>query len=230
MKVVLCVPTVRKPYQCLLNSIEAAVPELERNGYEHYMVSEVGNPYISGARAAMLRKALDVKADVIVFLDHDLSFGPDDLIKLIETEGDYVVGTYRFKREPEEYMGQLLSNSAGTPIVREDGAIDTFCAPAGFMKITPNTVNKLIEHYPELCYGDRYAPKFDFFNHGAFNYVWYGEDYAACRRWLAIGEKIWTIPNLNISHHTPEQEFKGNLHEFLLKQPGGSNADIPSTS
>lgn len=217
MKVVLCVPTIIKPHQCLLDSIEKSLPALK--DYDHYMVSEVGCPYISCARATMLRKALDVKADIIIFLDHDISFEPEDLLRLIQTEGDYVVGTYRFKHEPEEYMGRLLSNEDGTPITREDGAIQSFSAPAGFMKITPYTVNKIIEHFPELCFGDRHSPHVDFFNHGAFNHVWYGEDYAASRRWLEVGGDIWTIPDLNIDH----QGFKGNLHQFLLKQPGGSN-------
>ena len=40
---------------------------------------------VSGARAAMLRKALDAKADVIVFIDHDVSWAPEDLVKLIKT-------------------------------------------------------------------------------------------------------------------------------------------------
>ena len=63
------------------------------------MVHEVGSPYISAARATMLRKALDAKADVIVFIDHDLSWRPGDLLKLIETTGDVVGGTYRFKQD-----------------------------------------------------------------------------------------------------------------------------------
>ena len=224
MKVVLCIPTMTKPYQVTLDSIAASVPLLDAAGHEHAMVSEIGCPYISAARATMLRKALDAKADVIVFIDHDVSWQPQDLLTLIETEGDYVVGTYRFKKEPEEYMGQLLTLPDGMPIVRQsDGAIATHSAPAGFMKITPRAVNKLIEHFPGLCYGERHAPHFDFFNHGAHQHVWYGEDYAACRRWLEIGESIWTVPNLNINHHTPDAVYPGNLHEFLLRQPGGSN-------
>jgi glycosyltransferase involved in cell wall biosynthesis len=227
MKAALCVPTIVKPYKVLLDSIEAALPVLEKDGIEHCMVSEIGCPYISAARAAMLRKSLDAKADVIVFLDHDISFGPEALSKLILTEGDYVVGTYRFKKDVEEYMGQLIAKPDGTPIVREDGCLNTFSAPAGFMKITPNTVNRVIEKFPELCYGDRHSPHLDFFNHGAYNHVWYGEDYAACRRWLELGE-IWTIPNLFIHHHSGDKVYEGNFHEFLLKQPGGSHADLPN--
>lgn len=104
-KVVFCVPTMKRPYQQLLDSLKASVELLGE--YDHYLVNEIGCPYISGARATMLRKALDIKADIIVFLDHDLSWNPQDLLKLIETDGDVVAGLYRFKKPEEVYMGVL---------------------------------------------------------------------------------------------------------------------------
>lgn len=222
-KVAFCIPTVTKPYQQTLDSLAASVPLIQSAGWDDVMVSEVGCPYISAARATMLRKALDAKVDVIVFIDHDLSWDAQDLLTLIETEGDVVCGTYRFKKPEEEYMGQLVAGVGGIPIVREDGALRSFSAPAGFLKITTNAVNRFIKAYPELCYGERHTPHVDLFNHGAHNHTWYGEDYAFCRRWLELGGDLWTVPNLNIHHHTQTEVFKGNLHEFLLRQPGGSN-------
>ena len=61
-KVVFCVPTVTRPYQQCLDSLEASHPLVEAAGWESCMVNEVGNPYISAARATMLRKALDAFA------------------------------------------------------------------------------------------------------------------------------------------------------------------------
>lgn len=225
-KVTICVPSMTKPYQVCLDSIKASAPLLDEAGWEHSMVSEIGCPYISHARSQMLRKALNAGSDVIVFIDHDLSWKPKDLLTLIETEGDVVAGTYRYKREPEEYMGKCL-DIGGRPILRPDGAISMFCVPAGFLKITKESMNAFIQGYPELCYGDRFAPGIDLFNHGAHNHVWYGEDYAFCRRWLALKQPIWCVPDLDISHHRDGLEFKGNFHEFLLKQPGGSNSENP---
>jgi hypothetical protein len=224
MRVVLCVPTLRKPFQATLDAIAASVPLMDEAGWEHAMVSEVGCPYINAARATMLRKALDAKADVIVFIDHDVSWRPADLLKLVRTEGDFVAGTYRFKKEPEEYMGQLLADNEGKPIVRADGALQAFCAPAGFLKLTPRAVNKTIERFPHLAYGERHSPHVDFFNFGAHEHVFWGEDYAACRRWREIGEDVWTVPDLHLTHHAADgTPYPGNLHEFLLRQPGGSN-------
>ena len=224
MKVAFCIPTIKKPYQVCLDSLKNSVPLLELAGWEHVMVSEVGCPYISAARATMLRKALDAQADVIVFIDHDLSWQPDALLKLISTNDEVVSGTYRFKKDEVEYMGQVLTHDDGTPLVREDGFISAFCVPAGFLKITKDAVNKFMTAYPELCYGDKFHPCVDLFNHGAHKGTWYGEDYAFCRNWLATGGKIWLVPDIQLDHHTTEQCYAGNFHEFLLKQPGGSDS------
>ena len=176
----------------------------------------------------MLRKALDAKADVIVFIDHDLSWDAPDLLKLIETEGDVVSGTYRFKHEPEEYMGSLMPDMHGNPQVRPDGAILANYVPAGFLKVTKHAINLFMRAYPELKYGpDDFAPNIDLFNHGAHNGVWYGEDYAFSRRWNEKCGQIHIVPDLNLTHHNIDKAYPGNFHKFLLRQPGGSESDCP---
>ena len=222
-KVVFCVPTIERPYPAFLDSLESSIPVIEAAGWEHSSVYEIGNPYISCARGEMLKKALDVRPECIVFLDHDLSWEPKDLLTLIETPGDVVAGTYRFKKDEEEYMGSLYSNPQGTPLLRSDGCIKSEFMPAGFLKVTAAAVYKFMGRYPELIYG-KPEERVDLFNHGAFEGIWYGEDYSFCRRWRAIGD-VWCVPNLNINHHTSEKSFRGNFHEFLLRQPGGSNDD-----
>jgi glycosyltransferase involved in cell wall biosynthesis len=220
MKVALACPTYTKPFPELLASVEAAVPALDAAGIEHNMVWEVGCPYVSHARATMLRKALDWGAEAVVFLDHDLSFGPEDLVKLIEAEGPVISGLYRFKKDEQEYMGILATEDR--PIVRKDGCIKASKVPAGFLKISREAVDRFMKHYPELIYGVRYNPSVDLFNHGAHEGVWYGEDYAFSRRWVDCGGEIWVVPDLNLTHHSEGKSYPGNFHEFLLRQPGGS--------
>lgn len=224
MKVVFCLPTVKRPYQQCLDSLEASLPLIQAAGWEEGMVNEIGNPYISAARATMLRKALDAKADVIVFIDHDLSWKPRDLLTLIETEGEVVGGTYRFKYEDvtdESYMGTIHSDAAGRPVVRADGAIKARLLPAGFLKVTKEAVNKFMVGYPELCYGEKYHLSVDLFNHGAHKGLWWGEDYAFCRRWEELGGEAWLVPDLDLTHHSADKNYPGNFHRFLRQQPGG---------
>lgn len=221
-KVVFCIPTITRPYSVTLDSLKASIPFLDAADYDHFMVTNVGNPYISAARAYMLRKAMDHKADIVVFIDHDLSWKPEDLLKLIETEGDVVAGTYRFKTDEEAYMGVIDDNADGTPKVRGDGCIKATRVPAGFLKITAGAVNQFMQAYPHLCYGPRFNLSVDLFNHGAHNGAWWGEDYAFSRNWIDCGGEIWLIPDLDLNHHTTEKAYNGNFHKFLLSQPGGS--------
>jgi SAM-dependent methyltransferase len=153
--------------------------------------------------------------------------GAAALLRLIEAEGDVVAGTYRFKREPEEYMGALLPDINGRPQVRDDGCVKAHSIPAGFLKITKNGVNRFMIEYPELCYGDRFSLAVDLFNHGAHEGRWYGEDYAFARRWNAKCGQIWTIPDINLTHWDGDRPYPGNFHQYLLRQDGGSESANP---
>lgn len=225
MKVVFCIPTITRPYQVTIDSLANSVPLLEEAGFEHAVVSEIGNPYISAARSYMLRKAMDAKADIVVFIDHDLSWKPEDLVKLIQTEGDVVAGTYRFKTPGEvKYMGVIQDDADARPVCREDGCIKATRVPAGFLKVTKDAVSRFMQAYPELVYGPAYAPSVDLFHHGAHKGAWWGEDYAFSRNWIDCGGEIWLVPDLDLDHHTTTEVFAGNFHKFLLAQPGGSEA------
>lgn len=223
-KVVFCTPCMHRPTDPYLAALEACLPAVEAAGWEHQAVFETCNPYISGARAKLLRKALDIKPDAVVFLDYDLSWNPEDMVSLLETDGDVVAGTYRFKKPEEEYMGGWDVDADNRPVLRDDGCFRANRVPAGFLKVTPAAIDKFMGAYPELMYGPRYHPCVDLFNHGAIDGVWYGEDYAFSKRWLECGGSLWLIPALNIAHHTADEAFPGNLHEYMLRQPGGSKA------
>jgi len=226
-KVVFCIPTYTRPYDVTLKALEASVPLLQEHGWDDHMVSEIGCPYVSVARSTMLHKAMKADAEVVVFIDHDLSWEPEDLLKLIETPGDVVSGTYRFKREQEEYMGSLIPGPDKRPIVREDGCVKAEMIPAGFLKITRDAVDRFMAFYPELCFGERICPHIDLFNHGAYQWTWYGEDYSFSRRWREKCGDIWLVPDLNITHWLGDKPFPGNYHRYLQSVKGGSESSQP---
>lgn len=232
-RVAFCYPTVERPTRAFLDSLEGSLHLL--GGYEHAAVHELGNPYISAARATMLRKAMEWGADVFIFLDDDVSWRPQDLVRLIEADGDLVGGTYRFKKpdcgslhtspqvhsQEVEYMGKCFLGERGRPLVREDGAIHALCLPAGFLKVTRAGVERFMRGYPELdINGGGDFVSTDLFNHGAYRGVWYGEDYALCRRWNELGGDVWLLPDLQLDHHGKGKweghVWPGNFHEHLL--------------
>lgn len=230
-KVVFCVATLWRPVEAMLDALEASVPLLEKAGWKHALVSEIACPYISAARSKLLRKAIDADATDIFFLDDDLSWEPEAPLKLLRTAGDVVAATYRYRTDSEEYMGTLYTTGGGRPIVRPgDGAIVAEWVPAGFLRVTLTAVRKLMRRFPELIYGLPEKPHFDLFHHGAHNGLWYGEDYAFSRRAHEAGLEVVIVPDVWITHHDKRtgKKHKGNYHEFLLRQPGGSKEGEPS--
>lgn len=229
MKIIVATPSLAGPTDLYKNSLAASAQLFEAAGTQCSYTEIRGNPYISAARATMLRNALDAKADAVVFIDYDVAWRPADLPTLIAAPGDVVAGLYRFKKTDEEYMGGIESDATGRPILRDDGCMRASRVPAGFLKITKECVDRFMAAYPELVYGPRYNPSVDLFNHGAIGGLWYGEDYAFSKRWTDCGGEIWVVPDLGIDHHdAPSAEhpegrvFAGNYHEFMTRQPGGS--------
>ncbi len=210
MRCVLCTPTVTKPYGPYLDAVEASTPVCEKAGWEVLSVYEIDNAYVSGARCSMLRKALFTNPDAIVFLDHDVSWGPTDLLRLLEMDDPVIAGTYRFKLDEERYMGGVFVDEAGTVIRRPDGCVAATLVPAGFLKITRGAINAFMEHYPALVFGEKCNPQIDMFNHGAIDGVWWGEDYAFSKRWRDAGGELWIKPDLDITHHAREVRVRGN--------------------
>jgi hypothetical protein len=244
-KVIFATPSLTGPTAPYIEALEAAIPLIIEAGWEEGYAQEIGCPYISAARSKLTRRALDAGADVIVYLDYDLSFDPHNLLQLIETEGDVVAGTYRLKKgaestggstdDEEEYMGTICTDADHRPITRADGCIKADRVPAGFLKVTKAGIQRFMRGYPELLFGDPDQYAVDLFNHGAFEGQWWGEDYAFCRNWRALGGEIWIVPDMNLTHHSwgrtvkvggktylEDQAFEGNFHEFLLRQEGGS--------
>lgn len=229
-KVVFCIPVVNRPFDATIASLEASLPVIEAAGWSHGLVQTVNVPYISAARASMLRAALDVKPDAIVFIDYDMAWPARDMLKLLETEGDVVAGTYRKKIDDEQYMGSLETNADHTPKMRADGCLSAKTIPAGFLKITPKAVDDFMVAFPDLCYGPMYHMSVDLFNHGVHERVWWGEDYSFARRWKEKCGEIWLIPDLDLDHHTKDKVYAGNFHKYLLRQPGGSECPPSATS
>lgn len=216
MKVALCCPTRDRPTQAFLESLKRSVPLLD-SVCEHATVYELGCPYISGARCTMLGKALRWGADKIVFLDDDVSWRPEDLVAIITAEGDVVGGTYRFKCEEERYMGKPFVGERGHPMVRStDGAVQMLAMPAGFLRVTRDLVERMWERFPWLrIRADDGIKNLDLFNHGAYQGVWFGEDYAFCRRCVEMEVDVWCLPDMDVDHNGRDEVFRGNYHRYL---------------
>jgi hypothetical protein len=227
-KVLICIPTypTKEPYPETLAAIEAEKDHLTKAGWSSELLLQHGLPYISAARACLLHTALKREATDILFVDQDISWAPGSVVRILETEGGMVAGTYRYKGDEERYMGGLNEVRPGIAAKRPDGCLEAQMMPAGFLRVTRAAVNKMIVKYPELCCGEASNPHYDMFSHGVMDGVWQGEDAAACRRWWQMGEKVWCIPDLEITHHSKDKAYPGNLAKYLERIVGNSTEDL----
>jgi len=210
------------------SSLKGAAALLKQHGYIPYFGVAWQDPYIQKARNDLAAQFLRSKCDIFIFVADDLEYKPEDLLKLIETPGDVVAGVYRLKSDAEQYPVRIHVGPNRIALTRDDGCILASRVQTGFLRINRVVFEKIIEGYPDLSYyglknGEKINIAHDFFPQGVRNHRWIGEDYAFCDLWTGLGEKIWIIPDVDLTHYEGEIGYPGNYHEYLKKRPGGIN-------
>lgn len=186
-----------------------------------------GCPYLPIARNNLVARFLDDKdATDLFFIDSDVGFDANAVLKLLQYSEGIVSGIYPLKKDGEEYPVKLKHSESGH-LMGRGSLIQAERLPTGFMRIKRDVFRIMAERYPELRYeisdvrvdGIQKKEVYDFFNMGIYPdepIKWLTEDYAFCSRWAKIGGTMWVDPNINFTH-TGRKVFSGNLHEYLLK-------------
>lgn len=221
-------------------SLVQTIELCEKRGYEVVPMEKsllMGCAYLQVARNELVKAFMETDADIFFFVDDDVSWSPEDALRMIEMEDEFVAGIYPYKTEREDYPVVIFVEEDGRPRVREDGCIYGCQVPTGFMRLKRSVLESMCKGYKERSYfkncdGSRLDGFIDLFPQGLEAGQWIGEDYAFCRLWLRAGlhrkedkkNEIIVVPDVNLSHWSGEKEFKGNYHRFLMRQPGGKNA------
>ena len=162
-------------------------------------------------------------ADYFMFIDADVHFDPESVVRLLESGHDISVACYPKKcvmwdqakqlvkqgdqRDPAKMASSLVVNfgAANRPVV--NGFIEILDGPTGFMMIKRDVFKKLEEKFPELwCKNDHQNRDFDDY-HACFDCMidpeskrYLSEDYAFCRRYQQTGGKIFADINTTLGH------------------------------
>jgi hypothetical protein len=173
-----------------------------------------------------------------LFIDADIHFDPESVLRLIKSEHEVAVAAYpkkcvmwesvdeHFKKggsgkDPARVASALVMNfiSANTPI--KNGFAEVLDGPTGFMLIKREVFTKMHEHYPELlCVNDhqnrdleQYYAVFDcMIDPDSRRYL--SEDYAFCRRWQKMGGKIYADV-MTVLGHVGNIRFQGKLEDRI---------------
>lgn len=162
-------------------------------------------------------------ADYFIFIDADIRFHPNGLLRLIESGHDVSVACYPKKvimwdqaehavKSGDERSLQRLSSSLVLNFKHErsqvvNGFTEVLDGPTGFMCIKRSVIEKMYEEYKHLmCVNDHqnkdldeYCAIFDcMIDPDTRRYL--SEDYAFCRRWQQIGGKIYADVTTVLGH------------------------------
>ena len=196
----------------------------------------VGNEsLIPRGRNQIVSEFMSTDCSHLFFVDADIQFQAEEVLKLINHNKDVVVGAYPLKSDPIRYFIQW-KNTERDPdenlSLRE--VVD---AGTGFMMIKRNVIEKMKAEYPELHYtgdlnDDSYRQDlqndyvkrqklkenlyslFDTSHDKENDNNYLSEDYTFCRRWQKIGGKIWLDTTIKLNH-IGRKVYRGDTSELL---------------
>ena len=199
-----------------MRSVTHDLMQLMRRGDNVSVEDECGNTDITDARARMVAKFLAGPGTDLVFVDHDVCWEANALLKLIDYPVDHVSGVYPQRADPIAFNLRYVEDRPeiwGDP---KTGLIEVAGVSAGFMRCSRKMLERMVKDYSGLSYV-REGKDF----HGLFDPYRLddgkrklSEDYSFCQRWRDIGGQVWADPNIKMGH-IGLKTFAGSLGHFL---------------
>jgi hypothetical protein len=195
-----------------------------------------GDALITRARARLLSQFLtDEAATHLLFLDADIGFEPEQVLRLIECGADMCAAVYPVKRIDWDRMRRTIEaanpDSAAAAlryvfevedpkaVIEKAGFVKVRYAGTGFLMIRRGALEAMCARYPQLQYkrdhsaddGTASDRRFALFESMiADDGTCLSEDFAFCKRWTDMGGEIWADLKSALSHVGP-MTFRGNL-------------------
>lgn len=187
-----------------MNSWFRTVLLLASKGFTCESAFMQGNALITSARNILAQDFLDSTADTLLFIDSDLSWRPEDALRLVQSPHDVIAGVYPAKCDEIKWLAKFKPGQ--TRLLEADGL------PGGFLKISRRALEKLSETVPQYDYRGR--KMYAFFETAIVDGEYLGEDYAFTHRWKQTGEKAFIDPDCTFEHFG-HKAWSGNLNDYL---------------
>lgn len=209
------------------------------NGFQMMLDTTENESLVHRARnLAVARFMQKTQATHFLFIDADIHFDPESVVRLIRSGHPVSCAAYPKKcvmwDNVENYIksgkeGRDLARVASSLVLNfkyqktqiTDGFAEVLDGPTGFMLIHRDVFKKLEDKYPELnCVNDHQNRDFDKY-HACFDCMidpdtrrYLSEDYAFCRRWQKMGGQIF-VDCMTVLGHVGNIRFQGVLEERL---------------
>lgn len=204
-------------------SIIDACGQLHRDGIRFMTDTLMGQCYIDHARNQLCGAFLQSSATDLLFIDADLAFQPEAILRLCRMRRPVVGGLYRVKDDRERYCADFPK---GTLTKDAQGLIPAKMLPTGLLRINRAALEAMDP--PRYTFGvaDERAGTFRAFFKTAIEPdeggnsdapAFWGEDTRFCREWRALGGKLWAVPDLTVGH-IGQKTWVGNWAAHMAAQ------------
>ena len=174
----------------------------------------------------------------LMWVDADIGFDPEAIIRLILADKDVACGLYPLKKIvwPEKLPADMTLaefnarythypyNPLPGAVFDQDGFVEVRDAPTGFMLVKREVLERMVAHYPDLKYTpeimlglEGLADTIANFHYRFFDVMtepnngrYLSEDYAFCRRWQEMGGKIYIDGRSKLTHQGSHM-FEGDF-------------------
>jgi hypothetical protein len=203
-----------------------------------------GDALITRARASLASQFLDdPDATHLLFIDADIGFEPEQVLRLIRCGVDMCAAIYPIKLIDWDKVKSTIETARPNPaaaalkyvfevddpdaVTHSAGFVRVRYAGTGFLMMRRSALEKMCARYPALQYKRDHSldaatasdNRFALFECMiAEDGTYLSEDFAFCKRWTDIGGEIWADLDSRLNHVGP-MTFRGDLSSQFAPVP-----------
>lgn len=200
MKVCLATTVYEDPAAAYTFSIQKTREALHKAGINTAYYLLTGNCHVDDGRNSVVQEFLLSDCTDLVFLDADVVWEPESLIKLCGYDVDIVGGIYPY-RDPNNRESLPVLMFPGQAMIDNRGLVEVAGLPTGFMRIRRHVLEALANDAPKYWKRtDRRAPVPLLFERTLIDGTRLGGDLNFCRKWIEKGGSCYAAAELHLGH------------------------------
>ena len=206
------------------------------NGVSLKVLFKDGDALITRARASLVSQFLDDPgATHLLFIDADIGFEPEQVLRLIQCGADMAAAVYPIKRIDWDKVRATIEAGRANPaaaalkyvfevddpkaVVSRGDFVKVRYAGTGFLMIRRQALERMCARYPQLQFKRDHSIDAAVASNNRFalfesmiaeDGTYLSEDFAFCKRWTDMDGEIWADLKSELTHVGPTA-FYGDL-------------------
>jgi len=203
-------------------SVIKLVQQLSKSGIE-VGINTMKSPLIHQARNYLASVFLTTKYQYLLFIDSDVEFEPEAVIRMLVAKKEIICTPYRVKAEQlNKHIYTVEFKDPKTIPILPGGLVEIEAGPTGLMLIDRKVFEKIIKNNPELNIKNEAIPNpgkshdfyYNFFDFGFSDNYTMGEDISFCKLARENGFKLYANTASMTKHHG-SYAWEGKFEESL---------------